>query len=92
MFVHPHEEMHPIASQAAVPRDAIGAYLLQRMAQMGVAIGVVYGRGQVKLGHFGSSGVITAASNLNAAASENLLLCRGSPLKLSHLCYLQANP
>ena len=51
VLVHPHQEVDVVPPQPAVARDAVGADLLQRVAQMGVAVGVVDGGGEVELGH-----------------------------------------
>src|SRR4029077_13898581 len=39
VLVHAHEEMHRVTAQTAVPGDAVGAYLLQGMTEMRLAIG-----------------------------------------------------
>jgi hypothetical protein len=54
MLIHPHEEVHLISAEPAIPSDTIGADLLQRMAEMGVSIGIIDRGGQVELGHCSS--------------------------------------
>ena len=51
VLVHPHEEMHVVAAEAPIAGDAVGSDLLQRVPQVGVAVGVVDRRGDVELGH-----------------------------------------
>ena len=51
VLVHAHEEVDVVAPEAPVARDAVGADLLERVAEMGVAVGVVDGGGEVELGH-----------------------------------------
>jgi hypothetical protein len=58
VLVHAHDEVDLIAAHAAVPGDAVGADLLQGVPQMGVAVGVIDGGGQVKLRHPRSSEVV----------------------------------
>ena len=43
VLVHPHEETHVVAAEAPVPGDAVRADLLERVAEMRVAVGVVDG-------------------------------------------------
>ena len=54
VLVHAHEEMDVVAPEPPVTRDAVGAHLLERVAEMGVAVGIVDGGREVKLGHAGS--------------------------------------
>ena len=54
VLVHPHEEVHLVAPQPPVAGDGVGAHLFQRVPQVGIAVGVVDGGGQVKLGTRGS--------------------------------------
>src|SRR3954471_12778422 len=41
MLVHSHEKMHIVAGEAPIARDGIRADLLERVAEMGIAVGVV---------------------------------------------------
>src|SRR6266550_1340186 len=52
MLVHPHEKMHLIAPQPAIARDAVGADFLQGVPQVGIAVGVIDGGGDVELRHY----------------------------------------
>ncbi len=50
MLVHAHEEVDVVAAKATVARDAVGADLLERVAEVRVAVGVVDGGREVELG------------------------------------------
>ena len=53
VLVHAHQEMDLVSPEPAVAGDAVGADLLQRVPQVGVAVGVVDRGGEVELGHGG---------------------------------------
>src|SRR2546423_11191778 len=55
VLVHAHEEMHLTSSQAMIAGDAVRANLFQRVAQVGIAIGVIDGGGEVELRHYACS-------------------------------------
>jgi len=41
MLVHPHEEVHIVAREAAITRNRIRADLLEGVTEMRIAVGVV---------------------------------------------------
>ena len=51
VLVHPHQEMDLVSPEPPVAGDAVRPDLFQRMSQMGIAVGVVDGRGEVEFGH-----------------------------------------
>src|SRR5213078_1592099 len=51
VLVHPHEEVDRIAPQPPVAGDTVGADLLQRVPQVGIAVGVIDGGGEIELRH-----------------------------------------
>ena len=51
VLVHPHHEVHGVIAEAVVARDAVGADLLERVAEMGIAVGVVDRGSEVELRH-----------------------------------------
>ena len=51
MFVHADQQMHVVAALATIARDHIGADLLERVAQMWIAIRVIDGGGQIESRH-----------------------------------------
>ena len=53
VLIHAHEEMHCVAPEPSVPADAIGADLFQRVPQVGIAVGIINGGGEVELRHSG---------------------------------------
>src|SRR5262249_16032981 len=52
VLVHSHEKMDLVPAQAAIAGDGVRADLLQRMPQMGIAVGVIDGGGEVEPGHY----------------------------------------
>src|SRR5256885_11706955 len=55
VLVHPHEKVHLIAPQPVIARDAIGADFLQGVTQVGIAVGVIDGCGEIELRHYNRS-------------------------------------
>ncbi len=41
VLVHPHDEVDLVAAKAAIASDAIGADLLERVSEVGIAVGIV---------------------------------------------------
>ena len=48
VLVHPHEKMHVVAAQPVIARDTVRADLLQGVPEVGIAIGVIDGGGEVE--------------------------------------------
>jgi NAD-dependent dihydropyrimidine dehydrogenase PreA subunit len=51
VLVHPHQEAHVVPPQSPVAGDGVGSHLLQRVPQVGIAVGVVDGGGQIERRH-----------------------------------------
>jgi len=57
VLIHADEEPDLVADQPVIPGDGIGADLLEGVAQMRLAVGVIDGGGDVESGHdMGASG------------------------------------
>ncbi len=51
VLVHPHQEVDVVLLEAAIARDAVGPDFLERVAQVGVAVGIIDRGGEVELRH-----------------------------------------
>jgi hypothetical protein len=81
VLVHPHEEVHRITPQPAVARNGVRADLLQRVAEMGVAVGIVDRRREEKLCHQSSR----AETSQKLAADERSTRVAGDA-ELTSIC------
>ncbi len=81
VLVHADDEANVIATQTAVAGDRIGTDLLERVAQVGVAVRVVDGCRDVKLGHRLGPQLFRARLRASAVSplSSSRLRVRSSP-------------
>src|SRR5688500_18449280 len=70
MLIHAHEEVHLVSAQPPIASYTVRPHLLERMAEMGVSIGVIDGCGQVELGHRSSFEFHPTPSNLTRGSRE----------------------
>ena len=63
MLVHPHQEVDVVTSQAVITGNDVGADLLERMAEMRIAVSIVDRRREKELGQW-SSGSFAVPSDV----------------------------